>query len=203
MEKCVNKFAGATVLLEIYALCAGGKWRQTSTAYLHAKNTGPGSAWPIKGSIWGQTPFRVNNDPEISQLDAEYDPELGQSDPIIGQVCRKLTKFRVTFDTEQSITQMDPFPGHTEPGVIIECTKTRSSIKFYAQILMYREVHILSSLLGWCFGNGERVPNDNSHCYLVRRLFFPLIILMLMKLIYRPLTFFYIRILRDISGRLR
>ena len=31
---------------------------------------------------WGQTPFRVNDDPEVKQLDVEYDPELGQSDPI-------------------------------------------------------------------------------------------------------------------------
>ena len=36
-----------------------------------------------KRVCWGQTPFRVNDDPEISQLDAKYDPELGQSDPII------------------------------------------------------------------------------------------------------------------------
>ena len=34
---------------------------------------------------WGQTPFRVNDDPEISKLDEKYDPELGQSDPIICQ----------------------------------------------------------------------------------------------------------------------
>ena len=34
---------------------------------------------------WDQTPFRVKDDPEISQLDAKYDPELGQSDPIICQ----------------------------------------------------------------------------------------------------------------------
>ena len=32
---------------------------------------------------WGQTHFRVNDDPEIGQLAAEYDPELGQSDLII------------------------------------------------------------------------------------------------------------------------
>ena len=32
-----------------------------------------------------QTPFRVSDDPEINQLDAKYDPELGQSDPIICQ----------------------------------------------------------------------------------------------------------------------
>ena len=44
---------------------------------------------------WDQTPFRVNDDPEISQPDTEYDPELGQSDPIICQVCGKLTDFQV------------------------------------------------------------------------------------------------------------
>ena len=49
---------------------------------------------------WGQTPLRVSDDPEIRQLDAECDPELGQSDPIICQVCRKLTNFRVIFDPE-------------------------------------------------------------------------------------------------------
>ena len=46
---------------------------------------------------WGQTPFRVNDDPEICQLDAKYDPELGQSDPIICQV--------------------EWFPGHRWPGM--------------------------------------------------------------------------------------
>ena len=46
---------------------------------------------------WGHTPFRVNDDSEISQLDAECDPELGQSDSISCQVCRKLTNFRVIF----------------------------------------------------------------------------------------------------------
>ena len=66
---------------------------------------------------WSQTPFRVNDDPEISQLDAEYDLELGQSDPIICQVCRKLTNFGVIFDPEWSLAPMDPFPGHADPGV--------------------------------------------------------------------------------------
>ena len=66
---------------------------------------------------WGQTPFRVNDDPENSQLDTECDPELGQSDPIICQVCRKLTNFRVIFDPEWSLAPMDPFPGHADPGV--------------------------------------------------------------------------------------
>ena len=61
-----------------------------------------------------QTPFRVNDDPEISQLDAECDPELVQSDPIICHVCRKLTNFRVIFDPEWSLAPMDPFPGHAQ-----------------------------------------------------------------------------------------
>ena len=69
---------------------------------------------------WGQTPFRVNDDQDISQLDAENDPDLGLSDPIICQDCRKLTNFRVTFDSELSMTPMDPFPGHADPGVFIE-----------------------------------------------------------------------------------
>ena len=57
-------------------------------------------------------------DPEISQLDSEYDPELGQSDPFICQVCRKLTTFRVTVDPERSLTQIDPFPGHADSDVL-------------------------------------------------------------------------------------
>ena len=64
---------------------------------------------------WGQIPFRGNDDLQTSQLDSNYDPELGQSDPIISQVCRKLTKFGVTFEPEP--TPMDPFSGHTDPGV--------------------------------------------------------------------------------------
>ena len=43
----------------------------------------PGSEIDSERVHWGQTPFRVNDDPEISQLDTECDPELGQSDPII------------------------------------------------------------------------------------------------------------------------
>ena len=87
--------------------------RGTSTG--HSKNTGV-KTWPGKGP-WGQTPFQVNDDPEISQLDEEYDPELDQSDPIVCQVCRKLTDFWVIVDPEWSLAPMDPFPGHADPGV--------------------------------------------------------------------------------------
>ena len=37
-----------------------------------------------------QTPFRVNDDSEISQIDPEYNPELGQSNPIVWQVTFEL-----------------------------------------------------------------------------------------------------------------
>ena len=90
----------------------------------------------------GHTPFRVNDDPEISKLDVEYDSQLGESDPlnsiytqyrillsepIICQLRRKLTKFRVTFDPELSTARMDHFPGHAKDDhsnkncVFIEC----------------------------------------------------------------------------------
>ena len=62
---------------------------------LHSKNTRV--SMTRKRVRWGQTPFRVSDDPEINQLDAKYDPELGQSDPII--------------------CQFDWFPGHRWPGM--------------------------------------------------------------------------------------
>ena len=63
----------------------------------------PGSEIDPERVHWGQTPFRVNDDPEISQLDAKCDPELDQSDPIICHVCRKLRNFRVIFGPEWSL----------------------------------------------------------------------------------------------------
>ena len=77
-----------------------------------------------KGSIGVKLHSGVNDDPEINQLDAEYDPELGQSDPIIRQVCRKLTKLWVTVDPELSMTLTDPFPGHTDPWGLLYKTFT-------------------------------------------------------------------------------
>ena len=66
---------------------------------------------------WGQTPFRVNDDPDISQDGAEYDPELGKFYPIVVKSARKLTDFRVIVDPESSLAPMDPFLGHADPGV--------------------------------------------------------------------------------------
>ena len=87
------------------------------TSCVHANTlNAPGSEIDPERVHWGQTPFRVNDDPEISQLDAECDPELGQSDPIICQVCRKLTKFRVIFDPEWSLGPNGPFSGSRWSG---------------------------------------------------------------------------------------
>ena len=96
---------------------------------VHSKNSGSSNLTCMERVHWGQTPFRVNDDPEISRLDAEYDRELDQSDPIIFQVCRQLTKPRVTFDPELSMTPMDPLPGHVDWGVL-ECNKTKILVLF-------------------------------------------------------------------------
>ena len=60
----------------------------------------------INGKCYATVPSST-----MTRKSVNYDPELGQSDPIIWQVCRKLTKFLVTFDPERSMTQMDPCPG--------------------------------------------------------------------------------------------
>ena len=92
-----------------------------SLSCLHSENTGV-KTWPGKGPL-GPNSIPGQRWPGISQLDAEYDPELAQSDPIVCQVCRKLTDFRVIVDPEWSLAHglapMDPFPGHADPGV--EC----------------------------------------------------------------------------------
>ena len=65
--------------------------------------------------------LKTPGDPEISQPDAEYDPELGQSDPIICQVCGKLTDFRVILDPEWNFDPKGPFPGSGLTRVSLEC----------------------------------------------------------------------------------
>ena len=94
-------------------------YTRSKSSDFRASNTlkTPGSEIGPERVHWGQTPFRVNDDLKISQLDTECDPELGQSDPIMCHVCRKLTNFRVIFDPEWSLAPMDPFPGHADLGV--------------------------------------------------------------------------------------
>ena len=101
--------------------CGGGGGGQKSLYYwnTHSKNTRVSVT--RKRVHWGQTPFRVHDDPEISQLDTECDPEIGQSDPIICPVCRKLTNFRVIFDPEWSLAPMDLFRVTQLTRVFLEC----------------------------------------------------------------------------------
>ena len=116
----------------------------------------PGSEIDPERVHWGQTPFRVNDDPEISQHDAECDPELGQSDRIICQVCRKLTNFRVSFDPEWSLAPMDPFPGHADPGVF----------KVYGSGLCYDLCFVLNSRSMCRRNNGRRNKTGTNKCAL-------------------------------------
>ena len=100
-----------------WRLCTVGaalKVYLTTGVMVHSKNTGV--KFDPERDNWDQTPFRVNDGPKISQLDAEYDTELDQSDPIICQVYRNLTNFRVIVDPEWSLAPMDPFPGHADLG---------------------------------------------------------------------------------------
>ena len=84
-----------------------------ATRYPHSKNTRVNR--DPERFHWGQTQFRVSDDPEISQL--EYDPELGQSYLSICHVYRKLTKvwnhgwWWVTFDPEWGPDPDGPFSG--------------------------------------------------------------------------------------------
>ena len=110
-NNCTRNYGIYSIMLLLLRFCRG----KGEDVKAHSKTTGVKS--DPERVHWGQTQFRVNDDPLIDQLTAEYDPELGQSDHIICQVCRKLTKFWVTFDPELGPTPMDPFPGHIDPGV--------------------------------------------------------------------------------------
>ena len=132
---------------------------------VHSKNTRVSVT--RKRVHWGQTPFRVKDDPEISQLDAKYDPDLGQSDPII--------------------CQFDWFPGHRWPGmefgpngpfsglrltrVFLEC-RTCCNVKF---TLCLVDMTAYSQSSGPRFesaGSGSIVPLGEAlypHCLVPRK----------------------------------
>ena len=73
-----------------------------------------GSAWPGLGSIGAKLHYGGQRWPGISQLDAGIGVNLT---PLFVKIFRKLAKYWVTFDKERTMTQMDPFPGHADPGV--------------------------------------------------------------------------------------
>ena len=92
---CAEFASGSfTRMLNNSSSCPYGRWIR------HSKNTRV--IFNPERVHWGQTPFRVNDDPEISQPDAEYDPELGQYDPII---------------CHSSLRKADRFPGHPWHGM--------------------------------------------------------------------------------------
>ena len=80
----------------------------------------PGSAWPGKGSIIGAN---LHSGSTMTRKSVNLTRNMTQSwvnlTPIICQVCRKLTKFRVTFDPERSMTPMNPFPAHDDQGIVL------------------------------------------------------------------------------------
>ena len=92
--------------------CCVQWWTKRNIYLLHSKNV-----WVKRDPErvhWGQTPFQINDDPEISQPDTEYDPELRQCDLIICQVCEKLTDFR-------SLAPMDLFLVNYMTRAFLEC----------------------------------------------------------------------------------
>ena len=108
-----------THLAQFIIFCSLACQSGQSCTLIHSKNTRVSVTG--KRVHWSQTPFRVNNDPEISQLDAKYDPELGQSDPIMCQfdwnsgssltrngVWPQWTLFRVTADP--GVFRVYPYP---------------------------------------------------------------------------------------------
>ena len=101
----------------------------------HSTNT-PVGVTRRKRVHWGQTPFRVNDDQQISQLEYDGDPELGQPDPIICQVCRKLTKFRVTFDRNGVWLQWTLFGWRWPMQVFLECRSRLYNVTWACMIPM-------------------------------------------------------------------
>ena len=83
----------------------------------------PGSNLTWKGSIGGQTPFRVKDNPEIGQLSADLTNNGVRLTQLWIIFRVKLTDFRVIVDSEWSLTPMDPFRVKFDPGVFIMCNK--------------------------------------------------------------------------------
>ena len=95
----------------------------------------PGSEIDPERVHWGQTPFRIKGDPEISQLGTECDPEVGQSDPICCQVCRNLTNSRSSLTMNGVWPQWTLF-WVTLTRVFLEC----NIVNFKAMVLLYSQL---------------------------------------------------------------
>ena len=83
-----------------------------TTLHIHSKHTRVSVT--RKRVHWGQTLFRVTDAPEISQLDAKYDLELSQSDPMH---YLSIWLFSSLTRNVRSLAPMDHFRVTADPGV--------------------------------------------------------------------------------------
>ena len=74
---------------------------------VHSKNTRVSVT--RKRVHWGQTPFRVKDNPEIGQLSADLTNNGVRLTQLWVTFRVKLTDFRVIVDPEWSLAPMDPF----------------------------------------------------------------------------------------------
>ena len=82
--------------------------------YVHSKNTRVRVT--RKRVRWGQTPFRVKDDPEFGQLSADLTNNGVRLTQLWVTFRVKLTDFRVIVDPEWSLAPMDPFRVNFWPG---------------------------------------------------------------------------------------
>ena len=93
----------------------------------HSKNTRVSVT--RKRVHWGQTPFRVKDDPEIDQLSADLATNWVRLTQLWDTFRVKLTDFRVVFDPARSLAPMDPFRVNiSDPGVFRVYTSSLSNI---------------------------------------------------------------------------
>ena len=96
------------------------KHRNDSYECIHSKKH-PGQLRYSEKVHWGQTPFRVKDDPEIGQLSADWTNNGVRLTNLWVTFRVKLTDFRVIVDPEWSLAPMDPFLRHADPGVFRVC----------------------------------------------------------------------------------
>ena len=92
---------------------------------------------------WGQTPFRVKDDPEIGQLSADLTNNGGQTDPALGHIPRQVDWFPGHRWPGMEFGPNGPFPGQFLTRVFLECSVLFFQDKFYASTLI-----LLRDMLG-------------------------------------------------------
>ena len=119
------------------------------TGPVHSKNTWV-SAWPGKRVHWGQTPFRVNNDPEIGQLSADL-TNNGVRLTQLWVICRvKLTDFRVIVDPEWSLAQWTLSGSSFDPDVFRVYAYGTAWLSFHKDDTLL-DCSVLRALILFCF----------------------------------------------------